>query len=232
MKRIGDWIEYITEGGRTFYYNDKDGSFQWEFPEDVDSRHKKKATNKQQLQRQQTQQQPQQHNYGANAALGIGYEKDEQYYEYSTSGEGQSYNYDEADTGNLGSEHYPWKAYLDPESGVAFWYNELTHVSQWETPEEFNADPSGGTAGSEAYAAGEGYNTPISSTRAQQYQQHQQQRQYTPKAGAADTAATTRTPAATGAGDNGHRNRSASFDVDDHDAFAIAVHDHENDLGI
>jgi hypothetical protein len=32
MKRYGDWIEYVTEGGQVFYYNDKDGSFQWEHP--------------------------------------------------------------------------------------------------------------------------------------------------------------------------------------------------------
>ena len=28
----GDWIEYVTEAGLVFYYNDRDGSFQWEHP--------------------------------------------------------------------------------------------------------------------------------------------------------------------------------------------------------
>ncbi len=32
LKRFGDWIEYTTESGKTFYYNDRDGSFQWEHP--------------------------------------------------------------------------------------------------------------------------------------------------------------------------------------------------------
>lgn len=34
LKRIGDWIQYSTEGGKTFYYNDKNGEFQWANPHD------------------------------------------------------------------------------------------------------------------------------------------------------------------------------------------------------
>ena len=33
LKKIGDWIQYLTEGGQTFYYNDKTGEFQWISPE-------------------------------------------------------------------------------------------------------------------------------------------------------------------------------------------------------
>jgi hypothetical protein len=32
LKREGDWIQYRTEGGKTFYYNEKTCSFQWEDP--------------------------------------------------------------------------------------------------------------------------------------------------------------------------------------------------------
>jgi hypothetical protein len=32
LKRVGDWIQYSAEGGQTFYYNDKNGEFQWEDP--------------------------------------------------------------------------------------------------------------------------------------------------------------------------------------------------------
>lgn len=33
LKKIGDWIQYMTETGQTFYYNDKNGEFQWVNPE-------------------------------------------------------------------------------------------------------------------------------------------------------------------------------------------------------
>lgn len=33
LKKVGDWIQYSTESGRTFYYNDKNGDFQWVNPE-------------------------------------------------------------------------------------------------------------------------------------------------------------------------------------------------------
>lgn len=32
LKKIGDWIQYCTESGQTFYYNDKNGDFQWVNP--------------------------------------------------------------------------------------------------------------------------------------------------------------------------------------------------------
>lgn len=33
LKKVGDWIQYCTESGQTFYYNDKNGDFQWITPE-------------------------------------------------------------------------------------------------------------------------------------------------------------------------------------------------------
>jgi hypothetical protein len=33
LKKVGDWIQYCTEAGQTFYYNDKNGDFQWSNPE-------------------------------------------------------------------------------------------------------------------------------------------------------------------------------------------------------
>lgn len=32
LKRMGDWIQYSTEAGQTFYYNDRNGDFQWVDP--------------------------------------------------------------------------------------------------------------------------------------------------------------------------------------------------------
>jgi len=34
LKRMGDWIQYMTESNNTFYYNEKTGEFQWASPND------------------------------------------------------------------------------------------------------------------------------------------------------------------------------------------------------
>ena len=36
LKKVGDWIQYVTGQGPTFYYNDKNGEFQWVDPENND----------------------------------------------------------------------------------------------------------------------------------------------------------------------------------------------------
>lgn len=38
LKRVGDWIQYSTEAGQTFYYNEKNGDFQWVNPETKDDK--------------------------------------------------------------------------------------------------------------------------------------------------------------------------------------------------
>jgi len=37
LKRMGDWIQYMTESNNTFYYNEKTGEFQWASPNDSGS---------------------------------------------------------------------------------------------------------------------------------------------------------------------------------------------------
>ena len=32
LRKQGDWIEYVTDQGKTFYYNEKNGDFQWIAP--------------------------------------------------------------------------------------------------------------------------------------------------------------------------------------------------------
>lgn len=32
LKRVGEWIQYRTDSGRTFYYNQSNGDFQWDSP--------------------------------------------------------------------------------------------------------------------------------------------------------------------------------------------------------
>jgi len=114
IKRHGDWIEYTTESGRTFYYNDKDGSFQWDPPF---------ATN----------------NATANNKTATNNKTN------STSASATNYTTTTTTTTDPAEQnaHYPWRAYIDPESGSVFWYNEVTFVSQWELPAEFEAEAYG-----------------------------------------------------------------------------------------
>lgn len=32
LKKVGEWIQYRTSAGRTFYYNQDSGEFQWDSP--------------------------------------------------------------------------------------------------------------------------------------------------------------------------------------------------------
>jgi hypothetical protein len=34
LKKVGDWVKYKTETGQNFYYNEKNGEFQWENPQE------------------------------------------------------------------------------------------------------------------------------------------------------------------------------------------------------
>jgi hypothetical protein len=33
LRKQGNWIEYVTENGKPFYYNEKNGDFQWVPPD-------------------------------------------------------------------------------------------------------------------------------------------------------------------------------------------------------
>jgi pyruvate/2-oxoglutarate dehydrogenase complex dihydrolipoamide acyltransferase (E2) component len=190
MKRYGDWIEYVTESGQTFYYNDKDGSFQWEHP------------------------------------LGQAYARPGAHPGPSrTSGD----NSLDASEGIAAADaHYPWKAYLDPDSGSVFWYNELTHVSQWEMPAEFGME---GGHGHGAQAE-EDRQTDARAAVAMQTAHAQpatakaaagKQTSGRPREGAAGATAAA-APA------KSRRARNASFDEDNESA--VEVWDHETGLGI
>jgi hypothetical protein len=105
LKRLGDWIQYCTEAGQTFYYNDKNGDFQWINPNNPQGQAEEAAP-----------------------------EMMEQ------------------------AKEEEWVAYKDPDSGSVFWYNQRTHVSQWECPLEPGSDgyidqEDGGGDNSDYYAA-------------------------------------------------------------------------------
>jgi hypothetical protein len=188
MKRYGDWIEYVTESGQTFYYNDKDGSFQWEHPLG------------------QAYARP-----GANPGPS------------RTTGD----NSLDASEGIAAADaHYPWKAYLDPDSGSVFWYNEETHVSQWEMPAEFGGEGGHGVVTEEdrqmdarAAAAMQSASAHVTTTATAAAKRAGGR----PREGAVGTVAGT-APASK------RRPRNASFDEDNDSA--VAVWDHETGLGI
>jgi hypothetical protein len=120
LKQIStDWIQYVTEKGRLFYYNDADGSFQWENPllEHEHSHPSTTAAGKKDRK-------------GESKKTSSGNMNDD----IVASSQGSHQPKDNKDYIDLSTSM--WKAYLDPDSGSIFWYNEETHVSQWEMPPE------------------------------------------------------------------------------------------------
>ena len=104
LKRVGDWIQYLTETGRTFYYNEKNGEFQWVEPDKGGSGSAGSAAS------------------GAGGKPGTA---DEGVGDGTATGGGGG-----SSMPDLGD----WKPYKDPETGAVFWYNQKTNVSQWECP--------------------------------------------------------------------------------------------------
>ena len=238
LKRYGDWIEYVTESGRTFYYNDRDGSFQWERPLEAGGGGSGGGKGKQQNATSIT---------SSGESAGIAYSIEgitAGAHEVQQQRQQHEQDYQQQHAVN---QHYPWRAYLDPECGSVFWYNEVTHVSQWDMPAEFANAGDGGAAGAAAVAAA------AAAAEGDGNIQGNSAKKNRVRAGVRDILDCD-------AGSNAHYNiesdgiagrytnrsginnstpskkllRSNSFDDDHdiHDTLAVAVFDHENDLGI
>ncbi len=114
LKRIGDWIHYVTNAGPTVYYNEKNGDFQWTEPTAI-------ATES-----------PLKH-IGPNVAT-------EDHVDGLVQSSPAAANAPAAHEPEQEQEREPpcsdWKPYKDPQSGCIFWYNIVTKVSQWECPVE------------------------------------------------------------------------------------------------
>lgn len=104
LRREGDWIHYITERGRDFFYHETTGAFSWENP-------------------------------NTPVVLDRVNEDD------SNGGGGGlvSTRSNHTDGNSNSNSNSPWRPYLDETSGVIFWYNHETAVSQWESPFEQQA---------------------------------------------------------------------------------------------
>jgi hypothetical protein len=114
LKREGDWIQYRTEGGKTFYYNEKNCSFQWEDPFIT-----QKAKSKISVQPSSSNE-----DEGSNRFLDNPQQQPQQ--------ERPQYR----------EEQTEWAPYVDETTGHTFWYNHVTKVSQWENPFEALTYPS------------------------------------------------------------------------------------------
>lgn len=108
LKRVGDWVQYRTEMGQTFFYNDKNGEFSFTPPPSIVS--------VQQAEMAMLDVISKGNSGGKNNAT-----KDTN----STSAS------KDKETEKLCEG---WRPYKDPETGSLFWYNEKTNVSQWECP--------------------------------------------------------------------------------------------------
>ena len=152
LKRKGDWIEYVTEEGKTFFYNEKNGDFSWVAPTFgraframtqapapeikmpaatlLPAPHHNSEPKQAQTKTKQQQQQPS----SSNASTSHAGPSDEIQQHTATADGGsyghegveESYNVDPADV----VHNEDWKPYNDPNTGFVFWYNSATNMSQ------------------------------------------------------------------------------------------------------
>lgn len=110
LRREGDWILYTAEEGKTFYYNEKTGDFQWTNPF-------------------QNEVEDHLRGYGHHQ----GHHHHYQDYQETQNDTYPMVNHHDLPDFVLASD---WRPYLDENSGLVYWYNHTSKVSQWESPFE------------------------------------------------------------------------------------------------
>jgi hypothetical protein len=125
LKREGDWIQYTTEGGKTFYYNEKTCSFQWEDPFITKSAKSKIIVQPSYSTSSDTHEEEKKHSGMDRKKLP----------ENSSNDSDDVLNFLKTDP-NYRHEITDWKPYTDEATGHIFWYNHVTKISQWENPFE------------------------------------------------------------------------------------------------
>lgn len=130
LKKIGDWIHYMSEGGQPFYYNEKNGEFQFESPFEPGSGKLTSLRKGSGGSKRKDEQNP------------FSISDDEMSAKSSSNSiQKQPLNASVSDFSDL-DDKKNWKPYKDPDSGGLFWYNEITGVSQWECPFDNRGDHS------------------------------------------------------------------------------------------
>ena len=127
LRKHGDWIEYITETSQTFFYNEKNGEFQWTAPPGVVPRSASKAD---------TTPIPATHSITPAKSKREQQGTPEHNLLTSQPEAGVFTPQMSTEKTDDGPVHTDWQPYKDPESGNIFWYNTVTQVSQWECPLE------------------------------------------------------------------------------------------------
>jgi len=149
LKKRGDWLEYKTEAGQIFFYNEKNGEFQWEMPDELanasssSSPPKNKSPDKNTKTKGSSSSSSPSSSTSPSAAGAVSSST-------TTTAEGMD------DHRSSGIDTGDWKPYKDPDSGSIFWYNHVTQVSQWECPLQ-NVQMSPGQVSMGAEHGGEDY---------------------------------------------------------------------------
>jgi hypothetical protein len=145
LKREGDWIQYTTEGGKTFYYNEKTCSFQWEDPFITKSAKSKVIVQPSYSTSSDTHEQEEKKNSTTN-------ERKKPQDNNSSNDSDDVLNFLKTDP-NYRHEQTDWKPYTDESTGHVFWYNHVTKVSQWENPFEQQSQQNQQYQGDQSYHA-------------------------------------------------------------------------------
>lgn len=158
IKRHGEWIQYTADGGKTFYYNEKNGMFQWHNPFDE---HGNELSPLNMMTAAGTVI-PSAAKGGTTGATETAGEDEEEYETIirvdddshralsasdklpSFSGIPTTASHSPKGLGGsaskkkqrLPSYYTDWKPYVDEGSQEIFWYNNRTKMSQWENPFE------------------------------------------------------------------------------------------------
>jgi ankyrin repeat protein len=143
LKRKGDWIEYVTEEGKTFFYNEKNGDFSWveptfgrafraaNVPTDPEtSTTRSPLPDPESKMGQGTQWAVQQTSMHVHSAPGADtYHQEHNAYDTAATEGHTGDGVFEVDPAHV-LHNTDWKPYNDPATGFVFWYNHVTNMSQ------------------------------------------------------------------------------------------------------
>ena len=159
LKRKGDWIEYVTEEGKTFFYNEKNGDFSWVAPTfgraframtqapapeikmpaatllPAPHHHQSEPKQAQNKTKNQQQEQPSSSNASSSHAGTLDetpHQEEHTHQHTTTVADGSHDGVEESynvDPADV-VHNEDWKPYNDPNTGFVFWYNSATNMSQ------------------------------------------------------------------------------------------------------
>jgi hypothetical protein len=121
LRRVGNWVFYTAEEGKTFYYNDNTGEFQWTSPFEATEQTSQRSNPST---KGNSRKEEQQSNGFAN-----------EYTELKTNDGGHLEEQCDDDLPEY-VRITAWRPYWDVNSSLIYWYNHDTLISQWESPFE------------------------------------------------------------------------------------------------